>query len=135
METNELYTLAKQKGITTHSIKCPKSKAISLELAGKKHIGIDSSVFKNEYTERLVLAHELSHALTNAYYDNLDNPINILRMETRANKKQIEMLIPKEKLDKILKECSSVFELAEYFSVPEELIKKAFWLYYKKQLP
>ena len=135
MNTNELYNLAKQKGIITHSVKCPKSKAISLELAGKKHIGIDSSVFKNEYTERLVLAHELSHALTNAYYDNLDNPINILRMETRADKKTVEMLVPKNELDKILNECSSVFELAEYFSVPEELIKKAFWIYYKKQLP
>ncbi len=135
MNTNELYTLLEKQGITTHTIACPLSKAIALNLNGAKYIGIDPSVLKNEYDERLVLAHEIGHALTDAYYTKLDNPIFISRMEHRANKKTVEMLVPKHKLDAVLDEHSTVFNLSEYFAVPEDVIKKAFWLYYKKQLP
>lgn len=135
MTTTELYSLAAKQGIETHTISCPKSKAVTISIKNKKYIGIDPSVFKSEYNERLILAHEIGHALTNAYYTDLENPINIIRMEHRANKKTVEMLVPKNKLDKIINENSTVFELAEHFSVPEEMIKKALWLYYKKQLP
>ena len=134
MTVNELYALAAVKGIETHSIKCPKSKAISMELEGVKFIGMDKSVFKSENTERLVLAHELGHALTNAYYSDLTNPIQIKRMEHRATKKTVEMLIPLEELNKMLCEDVTVFELSEHFSVPEEMIKKAMWIYYKKEI-
>ena len=134
MTVNELYALAAVKGIETHSIKCPKSKAISMELEGVKFIGMDKSVFKSENTERLVLAHEIGHALTNAYYSDLTNPIHIKRMEHRAIKKTVEMLIPLEELNKMLCEDVTVFELSEHFSVPEEMIKKAMWIYYKKEI-
>lgn len=135
MTTNELYKLAKKEGIETHTVSCPKSKAITINIKNKKHIGIDKSVLKNEYDERLVLAHEIGHALTDAYYSDFENPVNVIRMEHRANKKTVEMLVPKTQLDKIIDENSTVFTLAEHFMVPEEMIKKAFWLYYKKQIP
>lgn len=135
MNTKELYTLIEKTGITTHAVACPQSKAITLNFNGKKFIGIDPSVFKNEYDERLILAHEIGHALTDAYYTEADNPIFVSRMEHRANKKTIEMLVPKNKLDVVLDEHSTVYDLSQYFSVPEDIIKKAFWLYYKKQIP
>ena len=134
MNLKELYSLLEQKGIATHTVACPLSKAISLNFNGTKFIGIDSSVFKNEYDERLVLAHEIGHALTDAYYTQSDNPVFIARMEHRANNKTVEMLVPKHKLDAVLNEHSTVFNLSEYFAVPEEIIKKAFWYYYKKQI-
>ncbi len=134
MNVNELYALAAQKGIETHSVKCPHSKAISLEIDDSKFIGMDRSVFKSEYTERLVLAHELGHALTNAYYSNLDNPIHIKRMEHRATKKTVEMLVPKKELSQKLHEEVTVFELSQHFDVPEDLIKKALWIYYRKEI-
>ena len=110
------------------------SKAISLSIEGDKFIGIDNNVFKNEYDERLVLAHELGHSLTDGYYTALDNPINVRRMEYRATKKTVELLIPEMELSKNLYEGVTVFELAEIFSVPEDLIKKAMWLYYRKEI-
>ena len=134
MTVNELYALAALKGIETHSIKCPRSRAISMELDGIKFIGMDKSVFKSEYTERLVLAHELGHALTDAYYCALTNPIHIKRMEHRASKKTVEMLVPMEELNDALHDGVTVFELSEHFSVPEEMIKKAMWIYYRKEI-
>lgn len=134
MTVNELYALAAVKGIETHSIKCPRSKAISMELQGSRFIGMDKSVFKSEYTERLVLAHELGHALTDAYYSDLTNPIHIKRMEHRAIKKTVEMLIPIKELEEMLSEDITVYELSEHFSVPEDMIKKAMWIYYKKEI-
>lgn len=134
MNTKELYSLLDEKGIQTHTVACPLSKAISLNLGGNKFIGIDPSVLKNEYSERLILAHEIGHALTDAYYTETDNPVFILRMEHRANKKTVEMLVPKNKLEAVLDEHSTVYELSQHFSVPEEIIKNAFWIYYKKQI-
>ena len=134
MNTKELYTLIEKTGITTHAVACPQSKAITLNFNGKKFIGIDPSVFKNEYDERLILAHEIGHALTDAYYSKQDSPNFVSRMENRADKKAIEILVPKNKLDAVLDEHSTVFSLSEHFGVPEEIIKKAFWYYYKKKL-
>ncbi|MBR6765382.1 MAG: ImmA/IrrE family metallo-endopeptidase [Clostridia bacterium] len=134
MTVQELYTACAVKGIETHSVSCPRSKAISMEIDGAKFIGLDKSVFKSEYTERLVLAHELGHALTDAYYTRLDNPINVKRMEHRATKKTVELLIPKEELSTLLNEDSTVFQLAEHFSVPEEMIKTAMLIYFRKEL-
>ena len=45
-----------------------------------------------------------------------------------------KMLIPKEELSTLLNEDSTVFQLAEHFSVPEEMIKKAMLIYFKKEL-
>lgn len=134
MTTNELYALSAQKGITVHSVKCPKAKGISLEIEESKFIGIDRSVFKNEYDERLILAHELGHSLTNGYYTALENPINVKRMEHRALKKTVELLIPERELSPLLNEDTSVYELSEHFSVPEDLVKKAIWFYYRKEI-
>lgn len=131
---NELYTLAAKKGIETHSVKCPKSKAIALELENCPFIGMDRSVFKSEYTERLVLAHELGHVLTGGYYSDIANPVNVKRMEHRAVKKTVEMLIPEEELSQKLHEEVTVFELSQHFDVPEDLIKKALWIYYRKEI-
>ena len=135
MNLKEIYLLLDQQGIATHTVACPLSKAISLNFNGIKFIGMDPSVLKDEYSERLVLAHEVGHALTDAYYTKNDNPVFVKRMENRANKKTIEMLVPKNKLDAVLDEHSTVYDLSQYFSVPEEIIKKAFWIYYKKQIP
>lgn len=134
MTVNELYKLSAVKGIEVHSVKCPKSKAIALNLDDRKFIGIDRSVLKSEYDERLVLAHELGHSLTDSYYSKLNNPIHIKRMEHRATKKALELLVPEEELSSALYEGITVFELSEHFSVPEDMIKKAMWIYYRKEI-
>ena len=134
MTTNQLYALAATMGVETHSVKCPTSQAISLELNGSKFIGIDPSVLKSDYRERLVLAHELGHAATNAYYSAIDNPVNVKRMEHRATKWMIEKLIPKSTLAALLHPDVTVFELAEELQVPEELIKKALFIYFRTEI-
>ena len=134
MTTNELYALSAKNGIRVHSVRCPKSKAIALEIEESRFIGIDRSVFKSEYEERLILAHELGHSLTNGYYSALDNPVNVKRMEHRALKKTVELLIPEDELRTLLSEETNVYELSEHFSVPEDLIKKAIWFYYRKEI-
>lgn len=134
MTVNELYVLCAREGIETHSVKCPKAEAISMEIEGTKYIGIDRGVFKSEYRERLVLAHEMAHALTDAYYSDLDNPVNVKRMEWRANKKAVEMLIPREELIEFLDENTTVWDVSERFDVPVEMVKKAMWIYFKKEI-
>ena len=134
LNTDELYSLCARDGIEVHSIKCPHSNAISMDIGGVKFIGMDRSVFKSAYNERLVLAHELSHAQTGAYYSDGENPINVKRMEFRAKKRTVELLIPLNELEPLLCDDVTVFDLAEHFSVPEDLIKAAMWFYFKKEI-
>lgn len=134
MQLNDLYGLAARQGIKVHSAKCPNSAAMCLNTDYGTFIGLDSHIFKNESRERLVLAHELAHHLTNAYYDRHDNDINVKRMEFRATKKQIELLIPFDELDAFLFEDCTVWDVAEHFDVPPELVKTAMWVYYKREV-
>jgi hypothetical protein len=44
------------------------------------------------------------------------------------------MLVPKDELEALLNEDATVYLLAEHFSVPEEMIKKAMFIYFKKEI-
>ena len=130
----ELYAFAAREGIETHGVRCPHAGAIAAVVDGVSVIGLDRSLLKHENRERLALAHELGHTVTGAYYDRPDDPVNVRRMEWRAQKWTINQLVPREELDPLLTEDVTLWELADRFDVPEDMIKKAFWLYYKKEL-
>ena len=131
MELKHLYEIAKDNNIQVHSIRCPCSQAISLHTEDSDYIGLDRSVLCSESRERQVLAHELGHCLTGAFYCDHANKTNVSRMEYRALKKEVELLIPKEDLFKELTEDYTIFGLAEHFGVSEGLIKKAFFIYFR----
>lgn len=131
---NELYNIAEKLGVKTQSISCANSQAVTIDVDGACYIGLDNSVVKNEVTERLVLAHELGHAATGAYYSLKDSEITIKRMEYRASKWTVERLVPKQELAEQLREDITVWDLAEHFNVSPDMIKKAMWFYFKKEL-
>lgn len=67
---NELYAIAKEKGITVLSADCPECGAISMRSpSGKCYIGMDYSVIENEQQERQYLAHEIGHCESGAFYN------------------------------------------------------------------
>ena len=134
MNIKELNALAATLGVKTHSINCTATEAISMDYNGNKVIGIAQKIYKSEYKERHVFAHELAHVRTNAYYTDLDSPINIKRMEYRANKCVIELLISKEELKNAMHDDITAWDLAEQFDVPIDMIKKAMWIYFKKEI-
>ena len=76
------------------------------------------------------LAHEMGHCVTGSFY-NSDAACDIRkRHEIRADKWAIKQLIPQEELQEaVAAGYSEIWDLAEYFDVPEDLMRKAICWY------
>lgn len=134
MNLPDLYKFAYDKNIPVFSSDCPSSVAISIKDSdGDCAIGMDYSVIENERDELSVLAHELGHCETGAFYNRYSDCDVVSRHEYRANKWAIKKLLPQAEMEEALKSgYVEVWQLAEYFDVSEELIKKALWIYFDK---
>ena len=85
MTVNELYALSAVKGIEVHSVKCPKSKAIALNLDDRKFIGIDRSVLKSEYLNDGTVVIYAKTPLINDCVDVSYGKVN-LQIATKGNR-------------------------------------------------
>ena len=123
--------MAEQKGITVLNADLPETQSMSvMSQSGNCYIGMDTNVIRSEREERMHLAHELGHCIRGAFY----NPYAIAdirkKHENRADKWAIRRLIPKDEWNDALKDgYTEVWELAEYFDVSEDFIRKAHELY------
>lgn len=130
MTSAELYRFADGRNILTIDGKLTKTQSLSL-MDGARNCAIvmDSSKIPTSAEETVILAHEVGHCETGAFYD--ENSLELRsRCEYRADKWAIKILIPKENLAKTLESgITQSWELAEHFGVTEEFILKACRLY------
>ena len=130
MTNTELYTFADGRNILTIDGRLTKTQSLSL-MDGAKNCAIvmDSSKIPTSAEEKVILAHEVGHCETGAFYD--ENSLELRsRCEYRADKWAVKMLIPKDSLSQALKSgITRTWELAEHFGVTEEFILKACRLY------
>lgn len=135
MTENELISIAEHDDIPILSTTCPKSLSMSIEINNHCYIGIDSH-FDNlsMHKRKTMLAHELGHCETASFY-KIYSPLELIsRHEHRADKWAIEKLLPKNEMEEAIHNgYVEVWELAEYFDVTEELIKKALFIYFDNQ--
>lgn len=101
-------------------------------------IGLSKRIFKNIAHYRTVLAHELGHHFTSAQstvihaYFKFADRIEIGRDEYRAMAWAAKYLMPTREITKALHAgINSIWEMAEYFRVDEELVKLRLMLYFK----
>ena len=123
----ELYRIADQQNITVDLLPLGKRQALSLmEQTGECYIAIDPRKLTSEADERNKLAHELGHCCTGAFYNRYSHYDCRKRQENRADRWAVQQLIPADDLDEaIALGCTEIWQLAEYFSVSEEFIRKA----------
>lgn len=132
MEKQEQY-LEENNIILDHiKIKNNKTSAIYLNIEGQNFIGIDDSKI-NTRTERFcVIQHEIAHYQLGAVYTLYSsNTIQRSRIEYRADKKEVNEIIPLNKLKEFIIKNRPKYacEIAEEFGVTEELVKKALQIY------
>ena len=131
---NDLYAFAEQLGIVVLSFPLADCKSISLESDDNYYVGIDNVQLASSSEERVHLAHELGHCVTGAFYNEF-SPINKRsKCEETADRWAIKKLINKDELLKQLKSGMEVWDLAEYFNVTEDYIKKAYHLYFEMRI-
>ena len=126
--TTELYDFAEKNKIKIDSfhLKCVKSVSM-VDTFNNCYIAVDNVTFNDDLE---CLAHEIGHCLTGAFYNRFSAYDLRAKQEYKADKWAIKKLIPADELKNAFdKGITEVWELAEYFNVSENFIKKAFEFY------
>lgn len=136
MNLIDLYEYAEQHGIDIDRFSMQRASSLSMPLGkGEYGIAIDPDKVNTRSEEKCCIAHELGHCETNSFY-NRYTPFDVQQKhENHADKWAIRHIIPEESLNEAVSMgYTTVWELAEYFEVNEEFIKKAICLYQKGNL-
>ena len=131
IQVPELYSLASGQNIAVLRYPMKENGSMSLmEPDGTCYIGMDDRVLDGGTQERMHLGHELGHCMTGSFYSRHTAVDSRQRHENRADKWSVRRLIPKPALDAAIAEgYTERWQLADYFGVTEDLIKKAVCLY------
>lgn len=125
-----LYELADENGIEIHHF--PTRQVISMSCEG--NIAINCDKVETTVQEKEILAHELGHCITGAFYYG-HSPYELkAQKEYKANKWAVHTLIPYGDLvDALINGITERWSLAEYFGVTEKMIDMA-CKYYEDRL-
>lgn len=131
MQIEELYEYAESHNIDVDWFLLNKLEAFSLPFEdGTCAIAIDPSKLKSSADEKVKLGHELGHCETGSFYNRYSPYDVVARHERRADKWEIKKLVPKDELDAaVANGRTELWELAEFFGVTEDFIKKAVVFY------
>lgn len=126
-----LYRYAEKKNIEIIQFPLPETASMSIETEdGVCYIGMDDTRIDSSVTERVHLSHELGHCVTGSFYNRYAKLDLRQRHENRADKWAIRRLIPVTELDDaVAGGRTELWDLAEYFGVTEDFIKKAVCYY------
>jgi len=130
MTTDELYQIAEKNKIEIDEFKMREISAVSFPT---NCIAIDPAKFETTSEFKTALAHEIGHCQTGSFYNTNTPEVVKLQYEYDANKRAIELLLPKDKLRNAMKQgATETWQLAEIFGVTEQLIRLACWIYFDK---
>lgn len=124
----DLQDLAESHDISIDYIDCPECTSMSLCLDGKCYVGMDRNTRGND--ELVHFAHELGHCETGAFYNIYSKHNVISKYEYKADKWAVQRLMPIDELLSAVEEgYTEVWELAEYFGVTEDFVRRAYEIY------
>ena len=130
-ELQEFYRLAEQETIAIDRFRLLSRESLSImDDDGKCYIAIDPGKIACEADERTKLAHELGHCITGSFYNRYSNFDCRQKHENRADKWAISETISEVDLDDaVASGCITIWDLAEWFGVTENFMKKAICWY------
>ena len=127
----DLYDTAERDGIDVYWFDLDAAESLSCQNAdGSCAVAINPWCLRTAAEEAVKLAHELGHCETGSFY----NPYAALdirrKHENRADRWAIKKLIPWDELIQAVHQGHrEAWELAEYFRVTEEFVRKAIAYY------
>lgn len=123
----DLYQYAEQRDIDVVWAPLPVTPSMSAQLPDKScAIAVDPWQLPTLADEVVVLAHELGHCEEGAFYNPFTKFEVRRQKENRADKWAVRKLVSREQLDAALANgYTEIWQLAEYFGVTEEFMKKA----------
>ena len=128
-DTLSLYRLAEERGIEVDFLPLRRAQSLSMPMewaAGRCAVALDPEKVTSAADEKVKLCHELGHCVTGSFYNQYAALDLRRRHELHADRWAIARLVPRAELDAALaRGVREVWELAEYFEVTEEFMKKA----------
>lgn len=123
----DLYHIAKQNDIDIDCFKLKKREALSIMYGeGECYIAIDPFQLSSSIDEKVKLGHELGHCMTGSFYNEAATCDIRRKHEHRADKWEIYELVPVNELDEAIADgYTEIWDLAEYFGVTEDFMRKA----------
>ena len=125
-EISDFYTYCAEHGVDVIPyFGCPQPGA-TVRDEGYYAVFLDFSKIQSTRLLRGVCCHELGHAATGALH-KVDSPYELAeRSEYRANRWVAERFLSREEFTEAFKNgCGELWQLAEYFDMPQEDVQKA----------
>lgn len=131
MTYDSLCDLAKDHDIGVYDFPLKRCRALTVHIDGKCDIALDLSKAVSEAERKSLLAHEMGHCETGAFYNEKNFLETSSRAEYRADAWAVRKLLPKRAFTHALKHgCDEVWKLSEHFGVETALVIFALKLYY-----
>ena len=123
----DLYSHAEEKGIDVDWISMRRADSLSVELPdGSQCIAMDPWKMDSVAKEKVALGHELGHCSSGGFYNRFAKRDVMQKHENQADKWAIKKLIPVDELDEAVAEgYTDIWDLADYFGVTEDFMRKA----------
>lgn len=130
-----LYQEAENEGVFVVTGPLKQQESMIFEHRGDVSIVLDSWSIETRIYERYLLAHEIAHYRTGTYY-KLYSPLQLrAKAEWKADTWMVYDQVPIEDLrDAVRRGYTEPWELADYFGVPEKVIRRADEIYRAKGL-
>lgn len=131
MTTEALYRYANRRGHMVLELRYQTIVSASVQLPdGQCCIGMDRRRLRTDAEEKTALLHELGHCERGAFYTRSSPVDNRAKCEEMANRWAIKKELTYRKLLRAMRAgCTEPWQLAEYFSVTEDMIRKAYEYY------
>lgn len=128
---DRLFDTAEKAGVEIWY--CSMGNMLSASVSGNDgcYIAMDYSLLWRGALERVHTAHELGHCMTGSFY-SMYAPLDVReKHEYRADRWAVRELLPEREFKRAVKNgYACTWELAEYFNVTEDLVRKAAVLYH-----
>lgn len=136
MELLDLYSFTERNNIKIMSYNLETLNAVTIKL-DKYFIGINKNIIKSEKAEKLILAHEIGHCMTDHFYflKDINNPLykqNIEKAEREADDYAISLLVSPEEIMQAQNKFNNDAEIAEELNISITLLRKAVGYYKRK---
>ena len=127
MDLMGLYRLAEDNDIAVDCFELKKREALSvMDSDGTCYIAIDPFKLASELDEKMKLGHELGHSVTGSFYNEYATCDVRRKHENRADKWAINEFVSEQELDEAIADGhTEMWDLADYFHVTEDFMKKA----------
>ena len=123
MTLSELYNYAEQRHI---DIDNRKMRELVSAAFPENWIVLDRTKIPTSAEEKAILAHEIGHCVTGAFYGVSSPPDFRAKQEQKANEWAYRKLVPHDALLEAVKQGDSeIWQLAEHFGVPYDFMQHA----------